>query len=204
VIPGTRFVISSIALTCALAGSGGARNDNVFRPGPASGYAHQTADQVTVGAKPYDNEDLTSEAFGKKADLLKYGVLPVLVVIENKRQKALDLRDLEVNLVAADGRHVGPINPEDVPYLAQRAKRPPSATPRTPVPLPSKKNPLNTPEIVERAFSAKMLPPGDSATGFFYFEAKSEAGDKLYLNGLRDARSQQEMLYFEFPLNQPL
>jgi hypothetical protein len=204
VIPGTRFVISSIALTCALAGTGGARNDNAFRPGPASGYAHQSADQVTVGAKPYDNEDLTAEAFGKKADLLKYGVLPVLVVIENKREKALDLRDLEVNLVAADGRHVGPMNPEDVPYLAQRGAKRPSAAPRTPIPLPSKKNPLNVPEIVERAFSAKMLPPGDSASGFFYFEAKSETGDQLYLNGLRDARSQQEILYFEFPLNQPL
>jgi hypothetical protein len=47
-----------------------------------------------------------------------------------------------------------------------------------------------------------MLPPGDSASGFFYFEAKSEAGDKLYLNGVRDARSGQELLYFEFPLAQ--
>src|SRR5690242_15503061 len=139
-----------------------------FRPGAASDYAHQTSEQVTVGAKSYDTEELTAEAFGKKADLLKYGVLPVLVVIENKREKALDLRDLEVNLVAADGRHVAAINPEDVPYLAQRGAKRPSVTPRTPVPLPSKKNPLNVPEIVERAFSAKMLPPGDSASGFFY------------------------------------
>jgi hypothetical protein len=201
VIPGTRFVISSIALAWALAGTGGAASDNIFRPGPASGDAHQSADEVTVGAKPYDNEDLTAEAFGKKADLLKYGVLPILVVIENKRQKPLDLRNLEVNLVSADGRHVGPMNPEDIPYLGKQAKRP-SVTPRSPIPLPAKKNPLNVPEIVQRAFSAKMLPPGDSASGFFYFEAKGEAGDKLYLNGLRDARSQEEILYFEFPLNQ--
>lgn len=194
-------MISSIALAFAFGRTGGASSEAPFRAGPASEYAHQSADQVTVGAKSYDNEDLTAEAFGKKTDLLKYGVLPVLVVIENKREKALNLRDLEVNLVAADGRHVGMVNPEDIPYLGKRAKRP-SMGPRVPVPLPSKKNPLNAPEIVERAFAAKMLPPGDSASGFFYFEAKSEAGDKLYLNGLRDARSGQDILYFEFPLNQ--
>ena len=67
-----------------------------------------------------------------------------------------------------------------------------------PNPLPRKKNPLNAPQIVERAFAAKMLPPGDSTSGFFYFEAKPEPGDKLYLNGLRDTRSGQEILYFEF------
>jgi hypothetical protein len=55
---------------------------------------------------------------------------------------------------------------------------------------------------VIRAFAAKMLAPGDSASGFVYFEAHPEAGDKLYVNGLRDARTQQELLYFEFGLVQ--
>ncbi len=200
-IPGTRFVISSIALGFGLVELGGATSDNTFRPGAASDYAHQSAQQVIVGAKPYDNEELTGEAFGKKADLLRYGVLPVLVVIENKREKSLDLRDLEVNLVAADGRHATAVNPEDISALSHRTKRP-HLGPRSPVPLPSKGNPLNAPQIVERAFSAKMLPPGDSASGFFYFEAKIEGGDKIYLNGLRDARTGEEILYFEFPLQQ--
>jgi hypothetical protein len=177
---------------------GASADDKAFRAGAANEYAHQTSDQVTIGAKAYDSEELTTEAFGKKTDLLKYGVLPVLVVIENKRQKTLDLRNLEVNLVAADGRHVGPVSPEDVPFLGKRTKTP-TMNP-VPNPLPKKKNPLNTPQIVERAFAAKMLPPGDSSSGFFYFEARPEPGDKLYLNGLRDTPSGQEILYFEFGL----
>lgn len=193
----TRFVISSITLVALAAAS---NTDREFRVGPASDYAHQTADKVTVGAKPYDTEDLTAVAFGKKTDLLKYGVLPVLVVIENKREKALDLRDVEVSLVASDGRHAGAVNPEDIPFLARHGRKPPPVQP--PIPLPKRGNPLNAPSIVTRAFAAKMLPPGDSASGFFYFEARSEPGDKLYLNGLRDARSGQEILYFEFPLEQ--
>jgi hypothetical protein len=187
-------------LTAIAVAIGAASSNKEFRPGTAAEYPHQTGDRVTVGAKPFNTEELTAEAFGKKTDLLRYGVLPVLVVIENKRDKALDLRDLEVSLVAADGRHASAVNPEDSPFLARHARRPPPV--QTPIPLPKKGNPLNSPEIVTRAFSAKMLPPGDSASGFFYFEARSEQGDKLYLNGLRDARSGQDILYFEFALEQ--
>ncbi len=200
-MPGTRFVISSIALSALLAGMVAVAADKAFQASAASDYAHQSSGKVTVGAKSFDNEDLTAEAFGKKADLLKYGVLPVLVVVENKRDQALDLRNLEVNLVASDGRHSSSINSEDIPFLATAGKHPSQTGVRVPVPLPKKKNPLDTPSIVERAFSAKMLPPGDSASGFFYFEAKPESGDKLYLSGVRDARSGQEIMYFEFPID---
>jgi hypothetical protein len=200
VMPSTRFVISSItfaAIAVALTAGG---DEKEFRPGAATEYAHQSGDKVTVGAKPFNTEELTAEAFGKKTNLLRYGVLPVLVVIENKREKAIDLRELEVSLVAADGRHAGAVNPEDIPFLGKRGRRPPPV--QAPIPLPKKGNPLSAPEIVTRAFSAKMLPPGDSASGFFYFEARSEPGDKLYLNGMRDARSGQDLFYFEFPLEQ--
>ena len=192
-------MILSIALITALAALA-SDSDKPFHAGPAGDYAHQTSQQITVGAKAYDSEELTAQAFGKKADLLKYGVVPILVVVENKRATALDLRDVEVSLVATDGRHAEPVRPEDIPFLARHARRP-SVTPYPPIPMPKKKNPLNVPELVVRAFAAKVIPPGDSASGFFYFEARPEAGDKLYVNGVRDARTQEEILYFEFPLD---
>lgn len=198
-IPRTRFLFPSIALAAVLTMTATGSDDKSFQAGPASGYAHQSSEQVTIGAKPYDNEELTVEAFGKKADLLKYGVLPVLVVIENKRDKSLDLRDLEVSLVGADGRHVTAVSPDEIPFLGTQGKSHSVNKMPVPVPLPKKKNPLNSPEIVVRAFAAKMLPPGDSASGFFYFEARPENGDSIYVNGLRDARSQKEIFYFEFP-----
>jgi hypothetical protein len=193
-----RYVIASITLAGALLA--GAAEDAPFRPKAASEYAHQAGDKVTVGAKAFDNEDLTAEAFGKKADLLKYGVLPVLVVIENKRDRALDLQNLQVELVAADGRHATAVSPEDITYLGTAGKKHPSVKPiPMNIPLPKKKNPLSSPELVTRAFSAKVLAPGDTASGFFYFEAKPETGDSVYLSGMHDARSGQEITYFEFP-----
>ncbi len=153
-----------------------------------------------VGAKPYDTQELVNSAFGKKIDFAKYGVVPVLVVVENKRGKALDLQELEANLVASDGRHTKAVQAEDLPFLATAGKHPSQTGVRSPIPLPRKKNPLNAPEIMERAFGAKMIAPGDTASGFLYFEAKEEAGDKLYLDGMRDAGSGKELLYFEFAL----
>ena len=201
-IPINRFVISSIASVIALAFVLPAKETKRFQAGPPSQYAHQESENVAVGAKPFNNEELVNSAFGKKIDFRRYAVVPVLIVIQNKRDKALDLRDLEASLVAADGRHVNAVAPENLVFLAKEGKHPSPVGVHSPVPLPKKKNPLNTPEIIERAFAAKMLPPGDSASGFLYFEAEAETGDKLYLNGLRDARSGQELLYFEFPLTQ--
>jgi hypothetical protein len=120
-------------------------------------------------------------------------------VVENKGKKTLDLRGMEVNLVAADGRHVGPVAPEDIQFLRKTSPRA-TVTP-VPVPLPRKKNPLSAPELTTRAFAAKILPPGDSASGFFYFEAKPEPGDKVYVNGLRETPNGQDLIYFEFPIN---
>ena len=199
-IPRIRFVNLSIASGVVLLAVAFAGENRPFRAGQASEYAHQQSENVTVGAKPFTAEEAIGAAFGKKIDFPRYGVVPVLVVVENKRDKALDLRGLEVSLVATDGRHAAAVAPEDLISLATAGKHPSQNPARYPVPLPKKKNPFNTPEIVERAFSAKMLPPGDSASGFFYFEASPESGDKVYLNGMKDARSGEELLYFEFPL----
>lgn len=200
-MPGTRFLTPSITLAAALLVSARGGGDKPFQVLAANAYAHQSVEHVTIGAKPYDTQDLTADAFGKKTDLLKYGVYPVLVVVENKRADSLDLRQLEVSLVGADGRHVTAVDPDELPFLAKNGKRRPSKpSVGLPVPLPKKKNPLANDSIVARAFAAKMLPPGDSASGFFYFEARPENGDSIYLNGLHEARSGREIMYFEFPL----
>jgi hypothetical protein len=62
------------------------------------------------------------------------------------------------------------------------------------------KNPLDTWEIEGRAFAAQVLPPGQSASGFFYFQTGYQKGSSLYLSGMSEAESGQELLYFEIPI----
>src|SRR5271154_3894886 len=77
-----------------------------FSPGPASSYpAKQTNDHVTVAVVAYDTEELAHTAFGK-LNPNQYGVLPVLVIIQNDTDQALKLEHLETEYTGVDGRQV--------------------------------------------------------------------------------------------------
>ena len=182
-----------MSLSAALAGE----KDSRFSPGPASSYpTKQTQGKVTVAAVPYVNDDEIHTAFGK-SNPYKAGVLPVLVIIQNDSGEALRL-DLEAAYIDAREKHIDAIPPRDILSAGPGPKRPNVAG--SPIPLPKKKNPLNEWEIAGLAFAAKMVPPGESVHGFFYFQTRLEPASRLYLNGLSEARSGKELFYFEIPL----
>jgi hypothetical protein len=176
-----------------------------FVPGPAASYpGHLTQEGITIAAIPYTTEEQAKSAFGK-VNPYQRGILPVLVIIQNGTGKALRM-DLKVQFEDPDNHHLDAIPAEDVIYY-QGVRKPPTIGPTTslPIPLPrsKKKGPLNTPEIVNRALSVKLVPPGESVYGFFYFEAQYRPGSKLYLNGLSDASSGKEYFFFDLPLGKP-
>jgi len=193
----TGFVLLSIAT--ALAAD---KERPRFAPGPAASFAsHQTLDKITIAAVPYLSDAETATAFGK-LNPNKYGVLPVLVILENETGKALRL-DLTAEFETADNKHVRALSVDEVQHL-RGVTKPPKITGGKPLPIPfptrAKSGPLNVWEIEGRAFAAKLLPVGERAYGFFYFEAEHEQGSKLYLTGIRDASTGQDYFYYEVPL----
>ena len=194
-----RRVALIVLLSIAVA-AGGDKDQSHFAPGPASSYpSHQTTDRITIAAVPYITEEQAHTAFGK-ANPYKYGVMPVLVILENGTGKTLRL-DLQAEFVEPDGRHVNATPASDVTYIGANPHAPrfPGTNP-LPFPTRHKKGPLNTWEIEGRAFVVHLLPSGESAHGFFYFETEPRPGSKLYLTGIKDAASGEEYLYFEMPL----
>lgn len=167
-----------------------------FRPGPPDQYPHQRNGDVTVGAQPFDSLAMTKPVFGKKADLVRYGILPVLLVVENQGKEALDLQNIEVQLETSDGRHVIALDPQEVPFVALGQQRSPGE--KSPLSR-NKKSPLDIPEIAQWAFSGKTLPGGQKASGFFYFRAQVEQGMKMYVSGMAERPSGKQVLYFEIP-----
>ena len=174
------------------------KEDKVFRAGPAASYAsHQTSEKVTIGVKAYVDDEESKPVFGKH-NPYNYGVLPVLVVIQNDSGKTIKVSPLEVVWMLPDRDRVEATPAKDVRYLSP-VKRPSPV--QGPLPkLVGHKNPLDTWEIEGRAFSAEVLPPGQSASGFFYFQTGYERGASLYVSGLREAGSGKELLYFEIPV----
>jgi hypothetical protein len=173
-----------------------------FLPGPAASFAqHQTNDKVTMGVDPYVMGDKVKVAFGK-VDPYQYGVLPVLVVIQNDSDVSIKLDTLHAEYVGPNGDRVDATAAKDVRY-AKGPQRPnviggpAGAAPK----VFGKKNPLDEWEIEGHAFAAQMLPPGQSASGFLYFQTGLQRGATIYIRGLTEAKTGKELLFFELPLN---
>ena len=172
---------------------------------PAASYPYkQTAEGVTIAADVYETGDKVKAAFGKH-NPYDYGVLPILVVIENHSAKTIKVDRITAEYNTPGQGHVESTPAQELKYLA--GARQPRATPN-PIPIPgipggvsrSKKNPLSDWEIEGRAFSAKVVPPGESVSGFFYFQTGHRSKSTLTLQGLEEAGTGRELFYFEIPL----
>ena len=192
------FVFKSLALFLSIAAAFAADKDRPFHIGPVEGYANrQTQAGVIVAAEPYATEEKMKDAFGK-VNPYQYGILPVLVVIKNEGSKAIRLDRIKAAYTGASGRdHVEATPASEIRYL-NGPRRPNVMTGPTGAPKISKrKNPLDAWEIEGRAFSARMLPPGQTASGFFYFQTGLQRNAKVSVSGLTEADSGQELFYFE-------
>lgn len=123
----------------------------------------------------------------------------MLIVMQNDAGKALRLDALEVSYVTESRRTVEATPSADVPYL-EGAKRPNFGGNPLPIPRRKPKSKLLIPEIDGLAFHAKMLPAGESAHGFLYFQTAHQKGAHLYVRGMVEAASGKELLYVEIPL----
>jgi hypothetical protein len=195
------FVFKRLALLLSITAAFAADKQPPFKPGPAASFANrQTNDKVTMGVEPYILSEKVKLAFGK-LDPYQYGVLPVLVVIQNDSGAAIKLDRIHAEYVGPNQDRVDATPAREVRYL-QGAERPRVMTgPTGSAKVLKKKNPLDAWEIEGRAFAAQMLPPGQSANGFFYFQTGLQRGATIYITGLTEAASGQELLFFELPLS---
>ena len=190
------FVFKRLALFMSIAAGLAADKPPAFHAPPVSSLPHrQTNGQVTIGAEPYTAGDKVKSAFGKLSPY-QYGVLPVLVVIQNDSSQTLRLKGMKAEYVGGNNRAEA-IPPKDVRYV--NGPRQPDVTPFPPK-LRRGKNPLAAWEIEGRAFAAEMLPAGNSASGFFYFQTGLQHDSTILLSGITEAATGRELLFFEVPL----
>src|SRR5207244_440035 len=142
-----------------------------FRAAPAASYPHrQVQGTVTIGVDPYNAGEKVKAAFGK-LDLYQYGILPVLVVIQNEGKQSIKLNALKAVYVGSGSNRVQATAAKDVRFLwgPNRPNTIPTPTGGIGV-AKGKKNPLDVWEVEGRSFAAQILEPGQTASGFFYFQ----------------------------------
>jgi hypothetical protein len=182
----------------ALAAHGADKNDK-FTPPPADQMAKQTISGVTLYARAFDTEDLCKPAFGK-VNPNRFHVLPVWVRIENDSKRAVKIDGAVYTYIDLNKAKIEATPAAEVKY-AKAPERPNMAPRPLPIPRGRAKNPLDAFEIESRALAAKMLPPGESAQGFIYFQTGHRGGATLFVTGFRDAASGEDLFYFEIPLD---
>jgi len=192
------FIFKRLALFMSIAAAFAADKPSFTAPAAAGMPHKQTAEQLTIAVDPYVSGDKVKLAFGKLVPY-QYGVLPVLVAMQNDSGKAIQLKNLRVEYVGPRGNRALATPPNEVKY-AIGPPNPSLNRQASPIPI-RRKNPLDVWEIEGRAFAAQMLPPGNSASGFFYFNTGLQPGSTLYLSRLAEAGSGKELVYFEIPLN---
>jgi hypothetical protein len=194
------LAFKSFVLLLSIVAASGADKEKPFKAMPAASYANrQTGEKVTIAVEAFDKVEKTREAFGT-LNPNQYGILPVLLVIQNDGPVTLSLENMRAEYITMSRQRVEATPAGDVPRTLG-GKNPGPNPDRFPSPLPRKSNnPLSAWEIAGRAFAARMLPPGESASGFLYFQAPSRPGAKLYITGLQEASTRRELFYFEIPL----
>lgn len=170
--------------------------------------AKQAQAGVTVAVKPYHTDAAMKEAFNK-ADPMKYGLFPVLLVITNDGDAILNLEAMQVRYITARGEGIDDIPVADVirwnPKGAQPRDRPRYIPPVPGMNRPKvKKGPLSKPEVENSGFEAPVLPPGESAQGFFFYNITNTedplSNANMYISGIRNLATGQDLFYFEISL----
>lgn len=192
---------SALALPVALVR---AADKSQFKPEGPERYANaQKLSGLVLAADSYHNPERAKIAFGSKTKPQEHGILPIYLVMRNDSTKVINLKGIRVEYQADRARSAA-IPPEEVPYVG-KAARPPRVDAGGPIPgrvrVRRGKNTLEAPEIQERAFLAPILPPGETASGFFYFQGLYRENAILYITGLEEAGTRQELFFMEVPVN---
>jgi hypothetical protein len=210
IVPVTRrFLI--IILTCGLL-LPCARLAGVEHPPPpaavASSYpafeAHAD-EHVTIAADPYDTKEKAS-CF--RIDYLKYGFMPIRIIITNDGNKPINLEQARIHFITAGGDKIPAAEAEDVERRTTDVKGvtgPKIAVPG--LPKPKSKNSKVDEDFAEFEYQALVVEPHTTRAGFLFYDVENLnnplKGAKLYLRRLQAADG-KELLYFEVPFDRYL
>lgn len=178
--------------------------------GVASSYAAFVAhpeEHVTIAADPYNTKEKAS-CF--RIDYLKYGFMPIRIIVTNDGDKPIDLEQARIHFIAANGDKIPAAEPEDIERRTTDVKNP-SGGVKLPVPgltgKPKSKDPKIEADFSEFEYQAIVVEAHTTRAGFLFYDVEGLdnplKGAKLYLRRLQ-ASDGKELFYFEIPFDKYL
>jgi hypothetical protein len=164
-------------------------------------------EHVTIAADPYNTKEKAS-CF--RIDYLKYGFMPIRVIVTNDGDKPINLEQARIHFITASGDKIPAAETEDVERRISNPKN--DSGPTVSVPgLPHKtrsKNPKIDADFQEFEYQALVVEPHTTRAGFLFYDVQDLGdnplkGAKLYLRRLQ-ASDGKDLFYFEIPFDKYL
>jgi hypothetical protein len=177
--------------------------------GPASSYpAFETHpdEHVTIAVDPYDTKEKLS-CF--RIDYMKYGFLPIRIIVTNDGDKPINLEQARIHFITASGDKIAAAEAEDVERRTTTDLKNPSG-PKMPIPglnKPKTKDSKIDADFQEFEYQAIIVEPHTTRAGFLFYDVDGLSnplkGAKLYLRRLQAADG-KDLMYFEVPFDKYL
>ena len=166
-------------------------------------------EKVAIAADPYN----TAEK-GKffRVDYLKYGFLPIRVIVTNNGDTPISLDEARIHFITSTGTRIPAAEAADVERRTTRASNVEKTIP-LPAPLPPlHRKPGSKDKQIEDDFNqfeyqALAVEPHTTRAGFLFYDVEGLnnplKGAKLYLRKLKNSEG-KELFYFEIPFEKYL
>ena len=167
--------------------------------GASSYAAHQDFQGIVIGAFACETSEKAQTLFDSE-QFEEKGILPVLLVVDNRNEFAIRLHEKDVFLIDREGNHHSTIPYHEV-LLRLTLKKPLSSySTQKELLLRHVRDENMVLDFEKKAFGDKFVGPQSSDYGVVFFESpgKDLAGIRLYLPEIYNASQGETLIFFEF------
>lgn len=200
------LVISLLAASPALAYKG-----RPFSPRPIGEYPAALASEgLTIGVSPLYSDSLAAKVFDIR-DMVKRGIMPLLIIISNDNDFAVDIDGFSVEL-QLKGNRIAPVGPDQaVIRLFARSRTNREVRVPSPVPFPrvavSSSDRSAYDDFGQKHLGMKRVEAKSTAWGFIYVPAgplgklpDSLSEARVYIPELRRVDNKHPLMFFEIDI----
>ena len=213
-LPVSRFRIPAIAVLLTFCTVAFAADHTPPAAGKATDYAAfdaHTNEHVTIAAEPFDTQE---KAKFLRVEYLKYGFMPVRVVITNDSDKAINLTDARIQFMTAAGDRIPAALPEEIERRTNKISNPSSPGIKLPLPIPNiHSKPKTKDKKIDEdfdtlGFMAMAVEPHSTQSGFLFYDVNGLdepvlKGAQLYVKMLHSADG-KDLFNFNVPFDKYL
>ena len=163
------------------------------KAGAASEYADvdtHPQERVSIAADPFDTEDSTRFF---RIDYLKYGLLPVRIIITNTGDRPILLDDVRIQFISATNDRIPAATPDEIDRRMNNVSNPMDKY-HFPIPLPKGKthNQKIDQDMNDFGFSTLTVEPHTTQAGFLFYDVSGLEtpvlrGAEIYVKMVHDA-----------------